>query len=229
MTRRDDLTLYHFWRSSSSWRVRWALRLKGVECPMVHVDLATGDALAPDYLAKNALAQVPVLEMRGHRFRYLTETVAMLEWLDETVSKPAPLVPKDPMLRARARQLTEIVNANVHVLQNISTFRRHSSDAAEQQAWNHYWVDRGLRAYEQVVAETAGTYSLGDAPTMPDLYLIPLSENALRYEVDLGQFPHITRIVETCKGTEDCRASAPEAYKPADWKEPDAGASGPGR
>ena len=220
MTRRDDLTFYHFWRSSSSWRVRWALRLKQIECDFVHIDLATGDAHRPDYLKLSALAQVPVLALKGQRFDHLTETVAILEWLDETVPSPAPLVPEEPLLRARARQLTEIVNANIHVLQNISTFRRHSRDPAQQQAWNHEWVGRGLHAYEQVVGETAGAYSLGDALTMPDLYLVPICENAVRYKIDLAQFPHIERIVATCKATKDCRASSPEAYKPADWKEP---------
>ena len=218
MTRRDDLTLYHFWRSSSSWRVRWALRLKAIDCDFVHVDLATGDAQRPGYLKRNALAQVPVVELRGHRFGTLTETVAILEWLDETVPDPAPLVPHDPMLRARARQLTEIVNANIHVLQNISTFHRHSDDAAEQQRWNHEWVERGLKAYEQVVDETAGTWSLGDGVTMSDLYLIPICENALRYGIDLAAYPHIARIVATAKATEACRLSSPEAYKPAGWQ-----------
>lgn len=214
MTKRDDLTLHHFWRSSSSWRVRWALRLKEIECELVHVDLATGDAQKPDYLAMNALAQVPVLELKDERLRYLTETVAMLEWLDETVPEPTPLVPRDPMLRARARQLVEIVNANIHVLQNISTFRRHSDSEAEQQAWNHYWVERGIAAYEQVVRETAGGFSIGDELSMPDLYLIPICENALRYKVDLGQFPNVSRIVASAKATEACRLSAPEAYAP---------------
>jgi len=194
--------------------VRWALRLKEIECAFVHVDLATGDAHKPDYLAMNALAQVPVLELKGKRFRHLTETVAILEWLDDTVPEPAPLLPVDPMLRARARQLVEIVNANIHVLQNISTFRRHSDDEAKQTAWNHYWVGRGIRAYEQVVRETAGRFSLGDEPSMPDLYLIPICENAVRYEVDLPQFPHVARIVASAKATEECRLSAPEAYAP---------------
>ena len=218
MTYRHDLTLYHFWRSSSSWRVRWGLQLKQIDCAFVHVDLATGDAHKAGYLAKNALAQVPVLELRGHRFSTLTETVAILEWLDETVPEPVPLVPKDPMLRARARQLTEIVNANIHVLQNISTFRRHTKDEAEQQRWNTEWVGRGLQAYEHVVADTAGRFSLGNEITMPDLYLIPICENAVRYNVDLNQFPCIARIVSEAKATEACRLSAPDAYKPAGWK-----------
>lgn len=191
--------------------------MKQIECRLVHVDLAKGDAIEPGYLKRNALAQVPALELAGHRFGTLTETVAILEWLDETVPAPSPLIPNEPMLRARARQLTEIVNANIHVLQNISTFRRHSSDEAEQQAWNHYWVERGLKAYEQVVSETSGDYSLGDTLTMPDLYLIPICENAIRYKVDLERLPHVSRIFKTAQATEACRLSAPEAYKPADW------------
>ena len=221
----DGLKLYHFFRSSSSWRVRWVLRLKGIDCAFEHIDLATGDAHEDAYLAMNPLAQVPVLELKGERFSHLTETVAMLEWLDETVPEPCRLMPDDSMLRARARQLVEIINANIHALQNISTFRKHSDDEDEQQAWCQFWVGRGLKAYEAYVAETAGTYSMGDVLSMPDIYLVPICENAVRFGVDLAETPTVKRIYETARATDACRWAEPDGWMPEGWAPPQAQAA----
>src|SRR4051794_15794286 len=102
-------TLHQFWRSSASWRVRWALAVKGIAFDIVPVDLMLGEQLSPEHRAKNPMGHVPALLVGD---RWIAESVAILEWLEETVPAPA-LYPKDPWARARVRQLVELVNSGI--------------------------------------------------------------------------------------------------------------------
>ena len=203
--------LFHFATSNSSWRVRWALALKGIACEMVTVDLATGQQKSPEHLARNPLGLVPVLELIGDPKPFMTESVAIIEWLDDTYPD-VPLLPRNARDRARARQLAQIINADTHPLQNTGTGARHSKDPAERLAWNQYWIANGLRAYESTVAATAGRFSMGDEISYADLYLIPMTRNAVRDKVDLAEFPMVRRIYETARKTAACAASEPEKY-----------------
>lgn len=206
------LRLYHFATSNSSWRVRWAIALKGVDAELVTVDLATGENRQPAHLARNPMGQVPVLERIGGPDPYLSETVAIIDWLDRHF--PAPkMIPDEDTLRARAFQLAEIINADTHPLQNRSTVARHSDDPAEKLAWNQYWVSRGLSAYETIVAPLAGTFSLGETISYPDLFLIPMCRNAsVNYQIDLAQFPTVARIYAAARATDAAKASEPEQF-----------------
>jgi maleylacetoacetate isomerase len=205
------MKLYHYWRSSSSWRVRWALELKKLKCEYVAVNLLSDEPEQPVYLARNPMGYVPALEVGG---RYLSESAAIIEWLDETHPTPA-LLPRDPFERAHLRQLYELINSGVQPLHNLTTSLKHSSDPQEQKTWNAYWIERGLKAYETLVRESAGKFSFGDTVTMPDLFLIPLCYTAQRNEVDLTPYPTISRINANALATEECKRSAPEMFKPA--------------
>ena len=141
----------------------------------------------------------------------MTESVAIIEWLDETYPD-VPLLPRNTRDRARARQLAQIINADTHPLQNTGTGARHSKDPEERLAWNQYWIANGLRAYEATVAATAGRFSMGDEISYADLFLIPMTRNAVRDKVDLAEFPMVRRIYETARKTEACAASEPEKY-----------------
>lgn len=129
------LKLHHYWRSSCSWRVRLALAYKGVACEWNSVNLLDDETDRPEQRSRNPLGYLPVFEFLNEPLdspqRYLAESTAMIEWLEETIPQPALLV-GSPWERARQRQLAQIINADTQPLQNLNVFHRHSSDAAEQ-------------------------------------------------------------------------------------------------
>lgn len=215
------LRLYHYWRSSSSWRVRWALALKGIQPEFVPVDLLNGESESETHRAKNPFGFVPVLEFLDEakpERRFLSESVAMLEFLEETFPTPA-LLPKDPILRAKVRSLVEAINAGTQPLQNLTTQIYFAPDSdpdypAKRKAIAQYWIRNGFEAYEKLVAPLAGKFSCGDSVTLADLVLIPQCYNAIRNDVSLEKYPTILRIYENAVKTEGYALSEPEKFKP---------------
>jgi maleylacetoacetate isomerase len=198
--------LYEGWRSSASWRVRWALALKRVPYRSVFVDIAAGEHVA--VLAPvNPMRQVPSLELSDGRV--LTESVAIIEWLDETIPDP-PLLPADPFLRARTRELVQIVNADIHALQNTITRLAISDDPEVQRAWACRWIERGLAAYEAHARTLAGRFSIGDRLGMADLFLAPQVRAAERHGADLSACPRVLAIYQACLETPEARATQPD-------------------
>lgn len=210
------LKLYHYWRSSSSWRVRWALAHKGIACEFQAVSLLNGESESAEHLARNPLGFVPVLEFLDEKDpsrRYLTESIAMIEWTEET--KPSPsLFPRDPFLRAHARALAETVNAGTQPLQNLNTQYVHSDDPAKQKVWAQHWIRNGLAAYEKLAKPHAGKLSVGDELSVADLCLIPQCYNALRNEIALEDYPTVHRIYQHALSLPSYAASEPEKFKP---------------
>ncbi len=213
------LKLYHYWRSSCSWRVRWAFALKGIECEWVHIHLLKSETQTPEQLARNPMAHVPVLEFRdspqGPR-RFLTESTAIIEWCEEAWVGGSPnLLPADLFLRAKARQLAQIVNSGTQPLQNLSVAKKVSEDAAVQKEWNVYWVQRGIAAYEKALAGfESSKFSISDTPSYPDLFLIPQIYNAHRFEIDMKAFPKCQAIYEAALLTQTCQAAHPDRFEP---------------
>ena len=206
--------LYHYWRSSSSWRVRWAFALKGIECDFVSVDLLSDEPASETHLKRNPLGYVPVLELSqdGKPF-YLSESLAIISWAEERVVTQS-LLPQDPLLRARTRQLAEIVNSGIQPLQNPSVQEVYSDDAAKRKAWAQKWTHAGFRAYEMWSLTTAGKFSVGDEITLADLCLIPQIYNAERNGVTLEDYPTLARINRNALATDACLQSHPERFKP---------------
>jgi maleylacetoacetate isomerase len=207
-----ETTLYQFWRSSASWRVRWALAVKGIPFTSVPVDILHGDQLTPEHRARNPMAHVPALWIDG---RSIAESVAILEYLEET-RRAAPLYPKDPWARARVRQVVELVNAGVQPLQNIVVINRHSSDAGEQKAWIHFFNERALGAAEALLATIAteipgaGGFAVGGALTAADLFLVPQIATARRYGIDIAQHPRLAAVEAAAMATEHAHGALPE-------------------
>lgn len=204
--------LYHYWRSSSSWRVRWALVHKQIAFDSVAVNLLAGEQQADDYRRLNPNGYVPALAIDGH---LLTESVAIVEYLDETRPE-RPLRPADPVMRARMRQLVELVNADTQPLQNLNVLQR-LGDAKKE--WAQHFITRGLTAFEstlrQLRAEAiGGPFCLGEAPTLADVYLVPQLYNARRFDVALEGFPLALAAEAAALATEAGQASAPDAWKP---------------
>jgi maleylacetoacetate isomerase len=209
------LVLHHYFRSSSSWRVRWVLAEKGLAFDSIHVNLLAGDQSAADYRAKSPTGYVPALAIDGH---VLSESVAICEYLDET--RPAlPLRPSDPFLRARMRQLVEIVNADTQPIQNLGVLKKVSEDRAVQAEWAAFFIARGLGAFERLLGTLRnelppGPHALGPQFSLADVFLVPQLYNARRFGVDLGPFPLAVAIEESAKLRPAYAASHPDRFEP---------------
>jgi maleylacetoacetate isomerase len=207
-----DTVLYHYWRSSASWRVRWALAIKGVAFESVMVNIVAGEQLAPEHRARNPMGHVPALWIDGHM---LAESVAIIEYLDEAIAAPA-LYPRDRFLRVRTRQLVELVNSGVQPLQNLVVLNKYSSEGPAQKAWAHFFNERGMTAYEalleQIAKETGSTgpFSMGAALTAADLFLVPQVASARRFGVDVARFPRTVAAEQAALATAHARGALPE-------------------
>jgi maleylpyruvate isomerase len=194
------ITLHSYWRSSASHRVRIGLGLKELAYDYVAVNILEGAQGSDAYRAKNPMAQVPTLEItddRGETIR-LTQSVAILEYLDERWPEH-PLLPRDAYLRAKTRALVEIVNAGVQPLHNLAVLRKIKKLGADEVGWARGFVAAGLAAFAQVSDAIAGTFSVGDAPTIADIYLLPQLLAARRFQVELDStFDRLLAIEARC-------------------------------
>lgn len=189
------LALYSYWRSSCSWRVRIGLAWKGLAFEYRAVNLLEGAQFRPEHRARSPLGQVPCLEVEeGGRTVHLVQSVAILEWLEERF--PArPLLPADPLSRARVRAVCEHVNAGTQPFQNASPLRwLREERAGLDERWVRHWLAFALGGLERAVGAGAGRYCHGDAVTLADLFLAPQLYGARRFGVDLAPFPTLTRV-----------------------------------
>eukprot|EP00743_Colponemidia_sp_Colp-15_P005420 GILK01005826.1.p1 GENE.GILK01005826.1~~GILK01005826.1.p1 ORF type:complete len:244 (+),score=35.35 GILK01005826.1:46-732(+) len=187
------VVLYSYWRSSCSWRVRIALAIKEIpfEYRAVHLLKDGGQQLKEEYANVNPMKSVPSIIVDGHT---LTESMAIMEYLEET--RPAnPILPKDPFLRAKARQLAEIINADIQPIANLRVLKKIDADyQADKVAWSQHFIHAGFAAFSKVLEETAGRYCVGDEVTIADICLVPQVYNAKRNNIDLSAYPIIARI-----------------------------------
>jgi len=192
------MILYDYWRSSSAWRVRIALHFKGLafERRVVNLSPEAREQDAGGFATLNPLRQLPVFIPDGDT-RHFTQSMAIIAFLEETYPTP-PLLPADPWLRARARQLAEMVNSGTQPLQNLSVLDYAQAAGADRNTWARHFIARGLGALEAAAQETARTFLIGDAPTIADLYLIPQLYNARRFSVDLSPLPTLVRVEAAC-------------------------------
>lgn len=212
------MKLIGYFRSSAAYRVRIALNLKGIAVEHASRHLRKGEQRAPDYAAINPQKLVPALVLDSGEV--LTQSLAILEYLEETHPQP-PLLPKDPVGRARVRALALIPTADIHPIQNlrVMAYLREKFGQTEESAfaWSRHWIETGFDAYEASIANDprTGAFSHGDQPTMADLCLIPQVFNAARFKADMKRYPTIQRIYDTCM-----KLPAFDAAQPA--KQPDA-------
>jgi maleylacetoacetate isomerase len=215
------LTLYHYWRSSCSWRVRWALELKEMPVSLVAINLLKNEQKSESHLKRHPLGQVPVLEWADPSGKAIaiSDSIAILRFLDRMTenqnrSNPWMAFPADPWLEAKVNELVGIIASGTQPIQNLSVMKSHSEDPLQQKQWASHFIQRGLRAFETLIADTSGTYCVGDSLTAADLCLIPQCYNARRFEVALEDFPVIRRIHDRCEKLETYQRSCPEAYAP---------------
>ena len=206
-----NLVLYHYWRSSSSWRVRFALHHKGIAYQSRFVNLRAGEQVKDEHRQLSPLGVVPCLLVNG---RPLCESVAILEYLEDVAPEKA-LLPHEPWRRARVRQLVELVNSGIQPLQNLVVLDHLSSDEGVRNSWVRHFIQRGLEALESALASVEsefgpGPYAFGDNLTLADVYLVPQVASALRFKVPLDPYHRVRRIYEECMKLESAIASAPE-------------------
>jgi len=215
--------LWSFFRSGTSHRLRIALNLKGIDAEYLPIDLRTGQHTQAAYRAINPQGLVPSLEIAG---AVMTQTPAILEWLEETHPQP-PLLPADALARARVRALAAIVGCDIHPLNNRRVLEalksRFGADQAAIDDWCGGWIREGFEAFEQMLAAdpARGRYSYGDAVTLADVYLVPQVESARRFKVDLSRYPRIVAVDAACAALAAFRRAAPAAQPDA----PPAGAA----
>lgn len=194
------MKLYSYFRSSSAWRVRIVLAYKGIEYEYVPVNLAP-DVLGQQdarYSSVNPMRQVPVLEWtEGDSIVRLTQSVAIVEYLEE--ARPAPsLLPKEPLSRAHVRRAVEIVNSGMQPFQNSATLAkvRELGSEADVSQWIDYALRRGFVTLDAHARDVGGAFSVGDEPSLADVYLVPQLFNARRFGVDVSRYRKLLDIEE---------------------------------
>ena len=184
------ITLYDYWRSTASYRVRIALELAGLEWQSKPVNLVKEEQISNDHLARNPQGLVPVLEIDGHT---LNQSLAIIEYLDETRS--LSLLPQDATARAKVKSLAYAIAMDVHPVCNLRVAKfavDHSGEKITMQSWIQAHVAPGLAAFEAMLVE--GNVCFGDQLSIADLCLIPQLYNAHRWGVTLDECPKIQRI-----------------------------------
>lgn len=206
------MKLYDYFRSSAAYRVRIALNLKGLAPERSFVHLRNNAHRAEDYLAVNPQGLVPALVTDAGDV--LTQSLAIIEYLDETHPAP-PLLPADPLARARVRSIALAIACDIHPIDNLRVLRYllHTVGTSEAQkdAWYNYWIDVGLEALErQLSSERAtGLCCHGDTPTLADICLVPQLANARRGKLDLTPYPTLVRIDAHCRSLPAFAAAEP--------------------
>jgi len=208
------MRLHGYFRSSAAYRVRIALNLKGVKAEHVFRHLRKGEQRAPDYLAMNPQGLVPTLELDNGAL--LTQSLAIVEWLDETHPNPL-LMPADPLQRARVRAFALAIACDIHPVQNLRVLAAVRELGGEQagQDWAKRINEEGLAACEKMIANEPGPFCFGAQPTLADICLVPQLGNARRFNVDVSAFPRLLQAEAACRALPAFADAAPD-------KQPDA-------
>jgi maleylacetoacetate isomerase len=206
------MLLYGYFRSSAAYRVRIALNLKGLAYDQTFVHLAKLEQLAESFAAINPQKLLPVLKTDSGQL--LTQSLAIIEYLEETHPQPA-LLPKDPLERARVRALALAVACEIHPINNPRVLRyltgKLGVSEAQRDDWYRHWVEEGLQAVEQMLVSSpqTGRFCHGDSPTLADLCLVPQVANGRRFKADLSGCPTVVRIDAECQKVKAFADAAP--------------------
>jgi len=210
------IRLHGYWRSGAAYRVRIGLALKGVAYEQVHHDLRTGAQRADDYARLNPQRLVPTLEAGD---LVLTQSVAILEWLDECHPQP-PLLPGDPNGRAIVRSMAATIASDTHPLHNLRVLnalrKEFGADDAGVQRWIAHWLGDGLAAVDRLVDRHGNGFAYGDRPTLADCCIVPALYAARRFAVDLTRFPALVDAGERAMALPEIAAAHPDRQPDAD-------------
>ena len=208
------MRLYSYWRSSSAYRVRIALNLKGLEYELhpVHLVRNGGEQHSERYRRINPQELVPALQCQGE---VITQSAAIIEFLEERWPAPS-LLPAEPCARARVRSLAQLIACEIQPLNNLRVLgqlrQRFGADEQQVRSWYLHWLEAGFSAFEAELERNAATadFCSGDAPGLADAFLVPQVYNARRFDFDLTAYPTIARIDANCASRPEFIAAAPE-------------------
>ncbi|MBY0554476.1 maleylacetoacetate isomerase [bacterium] len=213
----ENLNLYNYFRSSTSYRARIALELKQLKYTYTPVHLINngGEQNSSDYRKLNPMGGVPTLIHDG---KTLSQSFAIVEYLDEVFPDHVSFFPKDSFMKAKIKQACEIINADIHPLQNLKVTNFLEKDlkisAEQKNQWLTKWITEGLTAFENTIAPYAKQYCFGDQVTAADIFLIPQLFTATRFNVDFSQFTILSKINENCLAQQAFKKAHP--YRQSD-------------
>ncbi|EYB98272.1 hypothetical protein Y032_0132g1686 [Ancylostoma ceylanicum] len=206
--------LYSYWRSSCAWRVRIALNLKKIDYEYKTINLLSKEDMnSPDFLAVNPARKVPALVVDGVP---LTESMAIMEYLEEAYPDGCSILPKDPIHRAQSRAIALQIVAGIQPVQNLRILKYLNEQTPGSGAkWASHWLTDGLRDLEAMLSRSAGVYAVGDKVTIADLCIPSIVYNAKRWGVDVSAFPTLSKIDAALGEIPEFQAAHPD-------KQPDA-------
>lgn len=205
----SEFTLYSYYRSSCSYRVRIALHYKSLDFTYkpIHLLKEGGEQFKDSYKILNPFSQVPCLK---HGDKVLAQSLPILLYLEEFKKDP-PLLPKDSFKKAEILSFCEMINSGIQPLQNLSLLNHISEHfKADKLKWSGYWINRGLKALEDFLKEKAGSFCFSNDLTLADLFLIPQIYNAKRFQVDMSLFPVLNKIDQFCLEKSFFKKALPE-------------------
>lgn len=210
------MILHGYWRSTTSYRVRIALNLKGLEYSQVTHDLRTQAQRQPAYRAIHPQGLVPALVDDD---MVLTQSPAILEWLEERYPDP-PLLPPDPQARAIVRGMAALVGCDIHPLNNLRVLDALRDDFAatpdQRRAWIGRWIAEGFAALETLIERHGNGFAFGNGPTLADCYLVPQLYSAERFGIDVTAYPHIRAAAACARALETFALAHPDLQPDAD-------------
>ncbi len=212
----SDLILHDYWRSGTSYRTRIALNLKGVAFESRPVDLRAGQQASDGYRSLNPQGLVPALQVGGE---VLTQSPAILEWIEETFPDP-PLLPRDALGRAQVRAMAALVACDIHPLNNLRVLKalkgEFEADQATLNSWAGRWIHPGFAALETLVARHGAGWAWGATPSLADCGLVPQVYSARRFKIDLAAYPRLVAIEAAAAVHPAFVAAHPERQPDAD-------------
>jgi maleylpyruvate isomerase len=205
------MKLHGYFRSSAAFRVRIALNLKGLSYDQTFIHLRKGEQTAPGFLKLNPQGLVPALEDGG---AVLTQSMAIIEYLDETHPKPA-LLPKTPLERARVRAIAQAIACDIHPIDNLRVLNYLKTNlkvtTEQHDAWYNHWIVEGFRGVEELLSRPGtGNFCHGDTPGLADICLVPQVFNGKRLNAPLDQFPRVMKVFGACMALPAFKNAAPE-------------------
>jgi maleylacetoacetate isomerase len=208
------ITLYDYFRSTASYRVRIALNLKHLDYQLKEIHLVNngGEQFSSDYKNINPLSRVPTLVDNDFT---LTQSLAIIEYLDAKYPTNK-LIPADLKLAGQVRAFSQIIACDIHPLNNLSILKYlkqklNVSDEAKNK-WYHHWIINGFDAIEKILQSSSGKYCFGDSITLADISLVAQVYNANRFNVSLVNYPNIVRINNNCLELDEFKKASPDSY-----------------
>lgn len=211
----SNFVLYSYWRASCAWRVRIALNMKGIEYIIKPIDLLKGEHKSEEYLKINKFGRLPCLEFtekvgETERLIRLVESTAIIEFIEEVFPDKNPLLPKDPILKAKVKAYCYHIACNIHPMQNLNTLNKVESIGYDKIEWAHEFIRNNLLILETEISSTMGKYCFGDEITMADIFLIPQLYFFKRFNKPTSEYPSILKVQENLEKIEAFVKALPE-------------------